>query len=303
MPSGTPASGTAWTPTRTPSCSTTCGRPATRHGRSGSETGRRTPVPASALVTGGRGFVGAWLCRQLLERGDSVVSLDRGAREGRPSALELLGIDRARSPRWRATWSTPSSCRATLAEHDVDAVFHLAAQTIVGTAAESPDADLRDERPRHVDRARGVPRGGRGARGRRLLGQGVRRPRRAALPRGLRASADRAVRGEQGGRRPDRAQLLALLRAAGRGDPVREHLRRAETRTSAADPRGASAPRSTAGRRCSGPTAPRSATFSTSRTRHPPTWRSPTRSTATRCGARRSTPAAGAPMRSARWLG
>ena len=32
-PIGTPASGTAWTPTRTPSCSTICGRPGGRPGR------------------------------------------------------------------------------------------------------------------------------------------------------------------------------------------------------------------------------------------------------------------------------
>ena len=33
------------------------------------------PVLRVALVTGGRGFVGAWLCRALLERGVEVVSL------------------------------------------------------------------------------------------------------------------------------------------------------------------------------------------------------------------------------------
>ena len=51
-------------------------------------------MPGSTLVTGGRGFVGAWLCRRLLDRGEPVVSLDRGGREGRPSVLELLGIAR-----------------------------------------------------------------------------------------------------------------------------------------------------------------------------------------------------------------
>ena len=37
-------------------------------------------------------------------------------------------------------------------------VFHLAAQTIVGTAADSPGADVRHERPRDLDAARGLPR-------------------------------------------------------------------------------------------------------------------------------------------------
>ena len=54
-----------------------------RPGPCGSGT-PRDPVPASSLVTGGRGFVGAWLCRALLERGDRVVSLDRPAADGRP---------------------------------------------------------------------------------------------------------------------------------------------------------------------------------------------------------------------------
>jgi CDP-glucose 4,6-dehydratase len=96
-------------------------------------------VPASALVTGGRGFVGAWICRQLLERGDSVVSFDRGAREGRHSALELLGAA-GEVAEVEGDLLDAELVRATLAEHDVDVVFHLAAQTLVGPAAESPEA-------------------------------------------------------------------------------------------------------------------------------------------------------------------
>jgi CDP-glucose 4,6-dehydratase len=96
-------------------------------------------VPASALVTGGRGFVGAWICRQLLERGDSVVSFDRGAREGRRSALELLGVAREVAE-VEGDLLDAELVRAALAEHDVDRVFHLAAQTLVGPAAESPEA-------------------------------------------------------------------------------------------------------------------------------------------------------------------
>jgi len=96
-------------------------------------------VPARALVTGGHGFVGAWICRQLLERGDQVASLDRGAREGRRSALELLGIagDVAEV---EGDLLDGELVPQTLAEHEVDTVFHLAAQTLVGPAAESPAA-------------------------------------------------------------------------------------------------------------------------------------------------------------------
>jgi CDP-glucose 4,6-dehydratase len=104
-------------------------------------------VPASSsLVTGGRGFVGSWLCNELLERGDRVVSLDRAARGGRPSALSLLEID-DRVAEVEGDLVDDELLRRTLAEHQVSAVFHLAAQTIVGTAADSPaptfDANVR----------------------------------------------------------------------------------------------------------------------------------------------------------------
>jgi CDP-glucose 4,6-dehydratase len=92
-------------------------------------------VPASALVTGGRGFVGAWICRQLLERGDRAVSFDAGLKKG--SALELLGVagDVADV---QGDLLDEELVRRTLTEHEVDLVFHLAAQTLVGPAAESP---------------------------------------------------------------------------------------------------------------------------------------------------------------------
>src|SRR6185503_18621738 len=59
--------------------------------------------------------------------------------------------------------------------------------------------------------------------------------------------------------------------------------------------------RSRAAHRCSVPTAPRSATSSTSRTPSPPTWRSLTISTLTPSAARRSTPGGSGPTASSRW--
>src|SRR5215211_8608655 len=107
----------------------TSGLGAAPRGRSGSGARRRTQVPGSALVTGGRGFVGAWICRQLLERGDRVVSLDRGAGEGRHSALELLGIT-GHVAEIEGDLLDAELVRGTLGEHEVDVVFHLAAQTL-----------------------------------------------------------------------------------------------------------------------------------------------------------------------------
>jgi CDP-glucose 4,6-dehydratase len=93
-------------------------------------------VPSS-LVTGGRGFVGAWLCKALLDRGHQVVALDRIARDGRPSGLDLLGItDDLESV--DVDLLDQDGLGRVLSENGIDSVFHLAAQTIVGTAASSP---------------------------------------------------------------------------------------------------------------------------------------------------------------------
>ena len=79
--------------------------------------------------------------------------------------------------------------------HEVDTVFHLGAQTIVGVAHRAPLAHLGGQRPRHLQRARGLPppRRPRAARRRRLERQGVRRDRRLPVHRGL-AARRRAIR-------------------------------------------------------------------------------------------------------------
>ena len=95
-------------------------------------------MPASALVTGGRGFVGAWLCRALLERGERVVCLDRPP-SGALSSLALLGID-SDVAHVDFDLRQGGELSRTLDEHGVRSVFHLAAQTIVGAAAADPVA-------------------------------------------------------------------------------------------------------------------------------------------------------------------
>jgi CDP-glucose 4,6-dehydratase len=97
-------------------------------------------VPASSLVTGGRGFIGAWLCKALLDRGDRVICLDRPAREG-PSTLGLLGLEDEVVAMDVDLLDAESLSRA-LAEHEVSTVFHLAARTIVGAAVSSPAPTL-----------------------------------------------------------------------------------------------------------------------------------------------------------------
>jgi len=91
----------------------------------------------SALVTGGRGFVGAWLCGELRERGVEVTSLDRRGPHDRPSTLAMLGLDGDVSER-EGDLGDAALLAEVLAERSVDTVFHLAAETIVGTVQADP---------------------------------------------------------------------------------------------------------------------------------------------------------------------
>jgi CDP-glucose 4,6-dehydratase len=91
----------------------------------------------ASLVTGGLGFVGSWLARGLLERGGPVISFDREVDAARSSGLELLGIE-GEVEQAHGDLRDSEAVARTLGEGDVEAVFHLAAQTIVGTAAGAP---------------------------------------------------------------------------------------------------------------------------------------------------------------------
>jgi CDP-glucose 4,6-dehydratase len=89
----------------------------------------------SVLVSGGHGLLGSWLVKALLEAGTSVVVVRRD--EPVLSSLELLGLD-GDVATVRGDVCEPGLVEQALAEYKVDSVFHLAAQTIVGTANRSP---------------------------------------------------------------------------------------------------------------------------------------------------------------------
>ena len=87
------------------------------------------------LVTGATGLVGGWLVRRLVEAGASVVCL---VRDGVPRCelvrsglIERVGVVRG------DVRDQPVIERA-LGEYEIDTVFHLAAQTIVGIANRNP---------------------------------------------------------------------------------------------------------------------------------------------------------------------
>lgn len=87
------------------------------------------------LVTGAQGFLGSWLSERLLDEGARVVTL---LRDVEPEArFNLDGIGE-RCIQVRADLTEYEALTRALNEHDIRAVFHLAAQTIVGTANRSP---------------------------------------------------------------------------------------------------------------------------------------------------------------------
>jgi CDP-glucose 4,6-dehydratase len=90
---------------------------------------------ATALVTGAQGFIGSWLAERLLDEGARVVV---PRRDVEPNArFRTDGIE-SRCVVVLADVQDHDAMLRVLNEYDVAVVFHLAAQTIVGTANRSP---------------------------------------------------------------------------------------------------------------------------------------------------------------------
>lgn len=95
---------------------------------------------SSALVTGAYGLLGSWLVRALLARGDRVTVLRRDRAVG--SLLEVEGLE-SRCHVVYGDVADEELMARVVAEQEIDTIFHLAAQTIVGAAAVSPAGTFR----------------------------------------------------------------------------------------------------------------------------------------------------------------
>ncbi|MCX6626512.1 MAG: GDP-mannose 4,6-dehydratase [Candidatus Solibacter sp.] len=87
------------------------------------------------LVTGGSGLLGSWLVRKLLAESASVTCL---LRDWVPQSEFVRGrlIDRVNVV--RGDVRDLAVLERTLGEYEIDSVFHLAAQTIIGIANRNP---------------------------------------------------------------------------------------------------------------------------------------------------------------------
>lgn len=87
------------------------------------------------LVTGATGLVGSWLTRRLVDLGAMVVVL---VRDADPQSELFRSGTISRTSVVNGQLEDIANVDRAINQHDVDTVFHLGAQTIVGAAHRSP---------------------------------------------------------------------------------------------------------------------------------------------------------------------
>jgi CDP-glucose 4,6-dehydratase len=89
----------------------------------------------SVFVTGATGLVGGWLTKRLLDEGAQVTAL---VRDWVPASEFIHAGLADRVNIVRGSLASPYLLERALGEYEVEIVFHLAAQTIVGIANRNP---------------------------------------------------------------------------------------------------------------------------------------------------------------------
>ncbi|MGE5263678.1 MAG: NAD-dependent epimerase/dehydratase family protein, partial [Acidobacteriota bacterium] len=88
----------------------------------------------NVMVTGATGLLGSWLVDELLERGANVTCL---IRDWVPASKLVVSKSIERTNIVRGELEDLVVVVRALNEYEIDTVFHLGAQTIVGTASRS----------------------------------------------------------------------------------------------------------------------------------------------------------------------
>ena len=189
----------------------------------GEERGMSFWKDRPVLVTGGTGLLGSWLVAALVERGAQTVML---VRDRVPDALVFTSGAAERCTIVPGDVTDGHTLERTLAEYEIDAVFHLAARTIVGQAYVDPIGTFRSNMQGTWEvldacRRNGLRAPDRGG----LVRQGLRQPAQAALRGGPAAGRPPPLRRLEELHRPDRAVLRLDLRPAGGGHALRQPVR------------------------------------------------------------------------------
>lgn len=90
---------------------------------------------ASVFVTGATGIVGSWLCIELLDLGAHVVAL---VKDADPQSELIRSGNIARLTVVNGNLEDYRTIERAVNEHEIQTVFHLGAQAIVGAALRSP---------------------------------------------------------------------------------------------------------------------------------------------------------------------
>ena len=89
----------------------------------------------NVLVTGADGFIGSHIAKALIERGSNVVTIVRDIKK--KSNIDVLGI-KDKITIIHGDLVNYADCERAINEYDIEFVFHIAAQAIVGPANRSP---------------------------------------------------------------------------------------------------------------------------------------------------------------------